>query len=163
MKDITTEIKSYLEKRGDQLVNHLKQELIKKKKVATGKTLKSVTKEIVEKGDGRISLKILADEDIAFILGGRKKGLQLPPPQHLEKWAKVRGLKIRDAKSLGFSIARGIKKKGIRGVNLRSWSKRKDQEIYEDVQDLLQRLITDELTEAAVEGLNKNNYKIIGT
>ncbi|MBN8859356.1 MAG: hypothetical protein J0H29_13265 [Sphingobacteriales bacterium] len=166
MRNVNEEVKAYLEKTGDESVNLLRQELTKKKKIATGGTLRSIEREVIERGDVRFNLKVLASEDIAFILGGRKQGLQLPPAEKIEAWAKVKGIKLKGStkanglRSLGFQIARGIKKEGIRGVNVRGWAKRKDQEIYEEVQQLLQEIYTENLAEAATEGATGLNIKI---
>ncbi|MGN6439075.1 MAG: hypothetical protein ACTHMM_21205 [Agriterribacter sp.] len=165
MRDLKSEIKKFLEANGIRLVDHLKKDIQKKKKVATGNTLRSVKQNIEEDGT-QLTLTIEAAEDIAYILGGRKKGKRIPPAEELEAWVKAKGLKLKGkttkqtARSIGFAVARGVSKEGIRGTNLRSWAKKEDQKIFEDVQELIEEISQQNFTEEIVNDIKASGIPV---
>lgn len=154
----------FLNEKGKQIVQQLKDELTKKKKVASGKTRDSVSYTVSEE-NGRLVLRVFADEDIAYILGGRGKNKGLPPVEQIEKWIKERGLSTAKVKgktiekkrrSLAFAIGRSMNTKGVkRGLNLRSFRKKTDQQIFEQANVSATEVYSGAMTAAIIDELKK--------
>lgn len=129
--EINKAIEIYFKKKGKDLVDKLKSQLRKKKKVASGKTVDSISFSTYQEGDKQ-TLVIEANEDIAYIIGGRSKG-QSPPIKEIQEWAKSKDIN----KNAAWAIAKDLKENPIKGVSLTSFTKREDQQIFEELQELI--------------------------
>ncbi len=161
---VKEKVRNYLEDKGKQLVNLLRQEIQKKKKVASGNLLKSVEYQIKDNGDS-LDLLILADEEISFIIGGRNSG-QLPPIDAIEKWIKAKNVKPRQNKSnkprqMAFAMARKMKDQPIRGVNLRRGAKKEDQVIYEEMVKLLDSAYEEAISADIINDLKNTGAPVV--
>jgi hypothetical protein len=163
MIDENAELKKYFTEKGEKIANTLKDQLRKKKKIATGNTINSV-ESTVEQNEVT-TLLVLADEDISFILGGRGKNKKVPPIEDIEKWVKAKGIKAKgnnklNTRSLPWAISRGIKDKGIRGVNVKSFAKKEDQTIYEETKALLLDIRQKNFVEMAANELKNSGLPV---
>lgn len=96
--------------------NNLKIVLLRKKKFATGDTLRSVKDELILRSPSRslIVSRVTASRSIVNIQQGRKAGLKPPPVSALERWATALGI----PKSWLFGIAKNIGRRGIKPVEV---------------------------------------------
>ena len=95
-----------------------KANILRKKKVATGKLYKSITFEILPNG----TVEFYYDDAGDFVESGRRRGARFPPMSKIASWIKIKGLEqwrnkkgrfiSRDAQT--FLIARGLSKNGIK-------------------------------------------------
>lgn len=158
MDKLISAIQEYFKKKGPEIVRSLQDELRKKKKEASGKLINSVESQVTIRGT-RVWLRVLADETIAYVIGGRRKGKAVPIDD-IETWINEARIKPKgDKKSLPWALAASIKKKGVKGVKVvQPVAKKADKEIDEDLEDIIADALEDEITagiasEAAADGL----------
>lgn len=117
MKD---KLKKALEEIGEDIIDDLSRQLIKAKKIDTGDLLNSLDYRVLETVDGLL-LELLANETLTYVDQGRRKGAKQPPTKAIIPWVQRKNIRIKGAKTdqqKAFIIARSIKRKGIRGLNI---------------------------------------------
>jgi hypothetical protein len=139
----------------------MKDELVRKKKVATG-NLANEIESYVEEEDDRAFLYLDVPSYGKFIDSGRKPGSKYPPVKSIRDWIKVKGIKpnksrgVRTEEQLIFLIRRAI---GIRGIDpvpfLDIWDIHTD-ELEELIEDAAAEDVEDVIN-AFVKDFNKNN------
>ena len=107
---------------GAEYVKELVKQLLLADKKATGELIHSINYKLVE-ASNEILLEILAAPYLKYVDKGRKAGGKMPPVQPIIKWAKVRNIKPMKGKykkidEVGWAIARGIQKNGIKPTNV---------------------------------------------
>lgn len=93
---------------AQQYIDELKNNLIRKDKVASGNLVRSLDYR-VGKVMGELNIEIIANEYLQWVDQGRRKG-KYPPIQAIANWARIRGI----SKEAVFPIARNIFKFGIK-------------------------------------------------
>jgi len=149
MDRLTAAVVKFFEKKGSEIVVAMREELRKKHKEASGNLIRSIEKEVTVKGT-RVWLRVLADETIAYVIGGRRKGKSVPVDQ-IEHWlSELKAAPKGDQKSLPWAMAASIKKKGVKGVRVTSTVAKK-----------FDRVIDDELDEVIGEALTQDVEQVI--
>jgi hypothetical protein len=118
-------LKKELEAFGDAYIKELTIQLIQLDKVATGKLLRSLDYEIIEKVEGQFEVIIKALDYLKFVDEGRRPGKQ-PPLKPILSWVKTRNIRFRNKNGQGFLkneqtafiIRRSIGKNGIKKTDV---------------------------------------------
>lgn len=152
MASLNKAIEEYFSKKGKELITILKQKLRKKK--ATGRTLESLSFKIYKEGEAQ-TLIIEADETINFVTAGRKAG-HLPPIKPIEDWVTTKGLK----KNSAWAIAEDLKKNAVKGVSLKSFTKKEDQQIFEDLQELIANVEEENILNELTDEIKKSGLRV---
>lgn len=119
----TAEGRRELEEMGREIVSLLvrqyQETLTRNRKVATRKTVESVTGE-ADVTTNEVNIKITANQSLFFIISGRRRGAKLPVRRvgdrfelfpDLQEWKVAVGFRGND-----YVLARAISEKGIEGV-----------------------------------------------
>lgn len=121
----TTNTEAALDKFGKYLVREARKNLTRQKKNNTNSLYKSLDYEVKDMPNS-INFDFLMEEYGEWVDKGRKAG-KMPPVSAIEKWVSQRKIQFRDNKgrfetynSTAWSIARGIKKRGIPATNFYS-------------------------------------------
>ena len=131
----------------DLLILETERVLAEKKKVITGKTLRSLSGQSSETSR-RVLIKFLADESLNFIQQGRRKGAKYPGRvvngkfevfPELKRWKEAVGFQGSD-----FILARSISEKGIKPTPI-------IEEVLGRVEQRVYDIIDEEWTEVAGE------------
>lgn len=107
---------------GEMFVEEITKQLLLNNKKATGILIDSLDYRVVETAD-TIVLEILANDYLKFVDKGRKPGT-LPNVKAIQKWVDVKGITNRNGErrltknQIGWAIAKGIQKKGIKPTNV---------------------------------------------
>jgi hypothetical protein len=110
---------------GDEYITELTKQLIQLDKVATGKLLRSLDYEVIEKVKGQFEIIIKAQDYLKFVDEGRRPGS--PPPYNaILSWVQARKIKFVNKSGKGFLkneqtafiIRKSIAKKGIQKTNV---------------------------------------------
>jgi hypothetical protein len=110
---------------GDEYITELTKQLIQLDKVATGKLLKSLDYEVIEKVKGQFEIIIKAQDYLKYIDEGRRPGSP-PPYKSILSWVEARRIKFTNKNGKGFLkneqtafiIRKSIGKKGIKKTNV---------------------------------------------
>ena len=107
---------------GEEMCAEIKNELMKRNKIASGKLYNSITYKIKE-SSGVYSLEIIADAYLKNVDRGRGKGKDQPPIDPIILWLKQKRIPIKQARTIntktGTKAARGrgaASDKQLRGV-----------------------------------------------
>lgn len=99
-----------------KIVKRIKEILIKKDKIATGKLLNSIKVDIDRKKNV-YKFEIRSLDYLKYIEYGRKPG-KFPPIDKIKSWIKAKKIKSDlNIDALAFLISRKIAKKGTKGIN----------------------------------------------
>jgi len=154
--EIIPKIEDKLGRYGDQIVTQIREELVRQGKLATGDLYNSVKYGVSKNGD-IISLTIYANEYFRWVDQGIKPGGKQPPPDKIQRWVEIRGLRPKPIsgipesqaktpqanRSLAFLIGRSISQKGIKPGNiLEPIISSNTQTISEGIRDVLVSTIT---------------------
>jgi hypothetical protein len=110
---------------GDEYITELTKQLIQLDKVATGKLLRSLDYEVIEKVKGQFEIIIKAQDYLKYIDEGRRPGSP-PPYKSILSWVEARRIKFTNKNGKGFLkneqtafiIRKSIGKKGIKKTNV---------------------------------------------
>ena len=123
MSDFKDIIAAGLEDYGQLFVRILKEELIKAKKDATGRLIKSLRSEVREVVNG-FELIIEGEDYLTYVDKGRKRG-SFPPVREIKKWVSIRKIQARDKKGrfqsyeqTAWAVAKSIYRFGIKPTNV---------------------------------------------
>jgi len=151
-------IKAALIKYGDTIVELMKDDLVRNKKVATGNLVNEM-KSYVEEEDDRAFLYVDIPSYGRYVDSGRKPNSKMPPIKSIRDWIKVRGIrpnKKMTQDQLAFVMARSIGIKGIPAVPfLDIWELH-----YNELEDIIAEAAAEDLEEVInnfVDEYNKNN------
>jgi hypothetical protein len=125
-----------LENFASQYVDVLKQNLIKKGKVASGNLVKSLDYRVSKVMNEPI-IEIISNEYLQWVDKGRRPG-KYPPIKPIANWARIKGI---DAKAV-FPIARNIFKFGIKPTNVIQTT---DRQMLRQVDSALAQEIADNM------------------
>lgn len=132
------------------LLKAIRKQVKVSKKVASGKTLRSI-KGRTEFLFTRTRILIVSDIALKFIISGRRAGAKQPPPEKIIEWIKVRRIQGRDKRgrfikrsSLAFLIGRAIARRGI-----------KPTPIVEDALEPIQRTLDVLIRKIGREGIKR--------
>ncbi len=135
---------------AQQVVALAKANLIRGRKIAAGTLYNSVSYN-VNFSTGEIQFFYAQEGE--FVESGRKPG-RFPPPQAIERWAKIKGIpRFRDKKgryisndARTFLLSRAIAKKGIRPFPFFTDAiERATQQLYNNLEDALVKDLEDSL------------------
>lgn len=118
-------LKKELEVFGDEYIKELTIQLIQLDKVASGRLLRSLDYEIIEKVEGQFEVIIKALDYLKFVDEGRRPGKQ-PPLKAILSWVKTRNIRFKNKNGQGFLkneqtafiIRRSIGQKGIKKTDV---------------------------------------------
>jgi hypothetical protein len=118
-------LKKELEVFGDEYIKELTIQLIQLDKVASGRLLRSLDYEIIEKVEGQFEVIIKALDYLKFVDEGRRPGKQ-PPLKPILSWVKTRNIRFKNKNGQGFLkneqtafiIRRSIGQKGIKKTDV---------------------------------------------
>lgn len=107
---------------GLTMANNIRIALIRRKKVVTGKTLKSVTTERILDSASRGMFKrhVIGNRSTFFIETGRRAGGKMPPLAAMMPWF----LALRIPKALWYPIMKKIARDGIQPTDLKKYAVR---------------------------------------
>jgi len=152
-------IKIALTKYGDTIVELMKADLVRNKKVATGNLVNEM-KSYVEEEDDRAFLYVDMPSYGRYVDSGRKPNSKLPPVKSIRDWVKIKGIRSSNPRTsqeqLVYLIRRAI---GIRGVPavpfLDIWETH-----YDELEDIIANAALEDLEDEIndfVDEFNKNN------
>jgi len=151
-------IKAALIKYGDTIVELMKDELVKNKKVATGNLVNEM-KSYVEEEDDRAFLYIDMPSYGRYVDRGRKPNSKMPPIKSIRDWINIKGIrpnKKMTQDQLAFVMAKSIGIKGVPAVPfLDIWELH-----YNELEDIIAEAAAEDLEENIndfVKEFNKNN------
>jgi len=151
-------IKAALIKYGDTIVELMKDELVKNKKVATGNLVNEM-KSYVEEEDDRAFLYIDMPSYGRYVDSGRKPNSKMPPIKSIRDWINIKGIrpnKKMTQDQLAFVMAKSIGIKGVPAVPfLDIWELH-----YNELEDIIAEAAAEDLEENIndfVKEFNKNN------
>lgn len=144
--------KDILNKIGTDLVNEIKFQLQKKKKIDTGNLLNSIKYKIIQTRTGWQLIIFDTDGYLQYVDAGRKPG-KWPPRDKIKPWVK-RKLKVEEDKidSVSFLVARKIGEKGIAPTHiiktalktvLSNWKPKLRKYIYVETKNAIMQEIKD--------------------
>lgn len=141
------------QKVGILYVDEYKGVLTDYKKVATARTIRSISYEIIIRSNG-VRIKIQADKGLFFIESGRKKGGKLPVRKtadgfelfpRLQEWVEAVGYG-----GSHYLLAKGISERGIKGIPITEIVL---QQIAQEVDRLVVNIVREEVVQNLIREL----------
>lgn len=134
------EINKILNKLGKDYKFILYNELVKRKKVASGKLVKSISYEIKDS-----EMLFLAEKYIEYVDAGRRPG-KYAPIDEIKVWCSIKGIPGDAAWAINRSIfRRGIRPTNVLNKSMSIFEKRNNKLVEGDLADLYEQLIEEML------------------